>query len=421
MRVHKGITDRHQGYLRAVFLRLLALVSLICLISSLSVSADTREALALQRSAVVVKNGGSGTAAAPRIAALSSFVTRSDAIVVESNRDLGNLRSELVRLQSAEAAARAHTDELGVIEAQSQSNLIEARATLASLAAAAYRGTASAPAFVIFLRARTPLDIEYRQELVRQTARVRNRAVRQAKSAEVVAANATRTARIERDRIRGELETVSARIPAVEKRGNSARISAANGRFWLARWSSIANGTATAIRGQPVLGSEEMSRWFVGTRGNRSRATVPMPELARYYVEEGSSENIRGDIAFAQSVLETGGFRFPDGGQVAPSDNNFAGMGACDSCASGRSYPAARIGVRAQMQLLRVYAQPGLRNSMLGNPAVDPRLDTHYLKGKVQAWSGLTGTWATARAYGDRIIEIYSEMLSWLTDRAGLG
>ena len=164
-----------------------------------------------------------------------------------------------------------------------------------------------------------------------------------------------------------------------------------------------------------------MSRWFIGTRGNRSRATVPMPELAGYYVEEGSSENIRGDIAFAQSVLETGGFRFPDGGQVAPSDNNFAGMGACDSCASGRSYPSARIGVRGQMQLLRVYAQPGLRNSMLGNPAVDPRLDTHYLKGKVQTWSGLTGTWATARAYGDRIIEIYSEMLSWLTDRAGLG
>ncbi len=421
MKLHQANKDRHQGYLRAVFLRPLALVAVISLVSSLSVSTDSREASAVQRSAAVVKNAGSGTAAGPRIAALSLLVTRSDATVVESNRDLGNLRSQLVRLQSAEAAARAHTDELGVIEAQAQSNLIEARATLASLAAAAYRGTASAPTLVIFLRARTPLDIEYRQELVRQTARVRNRALRQAKSAEVIAANATRTARIERDRIRGEVETVSARIPVVEKRGSSARISATNGRFWLARWSSIANGTATAIRGQPVLGSEEMSRWFIGTRGNRSRATVPMPELAGYYVEEGSSENIRGDIAFAQSVLETGGFRFPDGGQVAPSDNNFAGMGACDSCASGRSYPSARIGVRGQMQLLRVYAQPGLRNSMLGNPAVDPRLDTHYLKGKVQTWSGLTGTWATARAYGDRIIEIYSEMLSWLTDRAGLG
>ncbi len=421
MRVLQTLRDQRQGSLRAVFLKALVLVAVAGIVSSLSVGIDNREVFAAQPPAVVGKNVGSGTAAGPRIAALSSLVARSDATVVESSRDLANLRSQLARLQAAEAAARAHTDELGALEVQAQSRLIEARATLASLAAAAYRDTASAPVFVIFLRARTPLDIEYRQELVRQTARVRNRALRQAKSAEVIAANATRVARIERDRIRGELQTVSVQIPAVEKRGSAARITATNGRFWLARWSSIANGTATTIRGQPVLGSEEMSRWFIGTRGNRSRATVPMAELARYYVEEGSSENIRGDIAFAQSVLETGGFRFPDGGQVAPSDNNFAGMGACDSCASGRTYSSARIGVRAQMQLLRVYAQPGLRNSMLGNPAVDPRLDTHYLKGKVQTWSGLTGTWATARAYGDRIIEIFSEMLAWLTDRAGLG
>lgn len=421
MRIPQGFRDRQGGYLRALLLRALTLIAVTGVVASLIVAAGGAEAFAYQRPKAVVKNAGSGAAAGPRIAALSSLAARSDAIVVESNRDLGNLRSQLARLQNAEAAARARTDELGVIEAEAQNSLIGARATLASLAASAYRDTASAPVFVIFLSARTPLDIEYRQELVRQTARVRNRALRQAKSAEVIAANATKTARIERDRIRVELETVSAQIPSVEKRGNSARINATNARFWLARWSSIANGTATAIRGQPVLGSEEMSRWFTGTRGNRSRATVPMAELASYYVEEGSSENVRGDIAFAQSVLETGGFRFPEGGQVAPSDNNFAGMGACDSCASGRSYPSARIGVRAQMQLLRVYAQPGLRNSMLGNPAVDPRLDTHYLKGKVQTWSGLTGTWATARAYGDRIIEIYSEMLAWLTDRAGLG
>ncbi len=405
-----------RGFLRAVLLRSFALAVVIGLL----LGADGAEALGSRLPSAVAKNAGTGTAAGPRISALSSLVTRSDATAVESRRDLVNLKSQLARLQGAEAAARARTDELGVIEVQAQGRLIEARATLASLAAAAYRDTASAPVFVIFLRARTPLDIEYRQELVRQAAKVRKKAVSEAKVAEVLAANATKAARIDRDRIKGELQTVSLQIPAVEKRGNAASLMAVNARFWLARWNSIAGGVATAIRGQPVLGSEEMSRWFTGTRGNRSRATVPMAELARYYVEEGSSENIRGDIAFAQSILETGGFRFPDGGQVAPSDNNFAGIGACDSCASGRSYPSARIGVRAQMQLLRVYAQPGLRNSMLGNPAVDPRLDTHYLKGKVQTWAGLTGTWATARAYGDRIIEIFSEMLAWLTDRAGL-
>lgn len=55
---------------------------------------------------------------------------------------------------------------------------------------------------------------------------------------------------------------------------------------------------------------------------------------------------------------------------------------------------------------------------MLNPPAVNPKLDRHHLKGKVPTWAGLTGTWATARTYGDRIIAIYSEILAWLTDQA---
>ena len=127
---------------------------------------------------------------------------------------------------------------------------------------------------------------------------------------------------------------------------------------------------------------------------------------------------VRADIAFAQSMLETGGFSFPAGGQVRGTDNNFAGMGACDSCNGGLRFPDARTGVRAQLQQLRVYADPTLTNSMLNPPAVNPKLDRHHLKGKVPTWGGLTGTWATARTYGDRILGIYAEILAWLTDKA---
>ena len=35
-------------------------------------------------------------------------------------------------------------------------------------------------------------------------------------------------------------------------------------------------------------------------------------------------------------------------------------------------------------------------------------------------WNGLTHTWATADAYGDRILQIYAQMLGWLTDRADI-
>ena len=53
-----------------------------------------------------------------------------------------------------------------------------------------------------------------------------------------------------------------------------------------------------------------------------------MLELAQDYIDEGTAAGVRGDIAFAQSILETGSFYFPDGGQLTPQDNNFAGMDA---------------------------------------------------------------------------------------------
>ena len=63
---------------------------------------------------------------------------------------------------------------------------------------------------------------------------------------------------------------------------------------------------------------------------------------------------------------------------------------------------------------------PNLTNAALNPPAVNPKLDRHHLKGEVTTWAGLTGTWATARTYGDRILEIYAEILAWLTDRADI-
>ncbi|MFM7617615.1 MAG: glucosaminidase domain-containing protein [Actinomycetes bacterium] len=381
--------------------------------------------------ALLVASGGVPTAQAAgrrgstdpatRIAALGALVADQDADATAADRDVATLTDRLVALQRAEGAARARTDELSVAATAAQIRLADARAALRMLAVAAYRDGARPQDLLAIVDARAPMDAIYRQHLVARSAQIRRRAIVEARRAERAAVVAVEAARAARDRIRRDTAAVQARLPAARQRAETARRRATLARFWLARWRSVEGGVGTAIRGQPVLGSEEMARWFAATRGSRNRTTVPMAELARFYVEEGSAENVRSDIAFAQSILETASFRFPDGGQVAPSDNNFAGMDACDSCERGSRFPDARTGVRAQMQLLRVYAQPGLRNSMLGNPAVNPRLDTHYLKGRVPTWGGLTRTWATAAGYGDRIIEIYCEMLAWLTDRADLG
>lgn len=361
---------------------------------------------------------GGTTDPAARVAALTTVVTTNDAVAAAADRDVATLTDRLVALQRAEAAARARTDELGVAETAARTRLADARAALRALAVAAYRDGSRPQDVLAIVDARAPIDVVHRQRLVAQSALIRRRAITESRRAEVGARRAVAAARAYRDRVHRDTASVEAQLPTVRARAEAARRRATVGRFWLARWRSVVGGISTPIRGQPVLGSEEMARWFAATRGTRNRTTVPMAELTKYYVEEGSAENIRGDIAFAQSILETASFRFPDGGQVAPSDNNFAGIGACDSCATGNRFADARTGVREQMQLLRVYAQPGLRNSMLGHPAVDPRLDTHFLKGKVQTWGGLTHTWATADGYGDRILAIYCEMLAWLTDRA---
>ena len=70
-----------------------------------------------------------------------------------------------------------------------------------------------------------------------------------------------------------------------------------------------------------------------------------LEELAQMFLEEGKAEGIRGDIAFAQSLKETGFFKY--GGIVLPSQNNYAGIGALNGNGKGEAatFPTPRIGV----------------------------------------------------------------------------
>ena len=85
-----------------------------------------------------------------------------------------------------------------------------------------------------------------------------------------------------------------------------------------------------------------------------------LQQLAQMYVTEGNRYNVRGDIAFAQSIVETAWFYYPDYGQVRPTDNNFAGIGACDSCGTGFGFASALNGVRGA-----VATAPQLRRHQL--------------------------------------------------------
>jgi len=170
---------------------------------------------------------------------------------------------------------------------------------------------------------------------------------------------------------------------------------------------------SNSILGAPRVSPQAMTSWFSGATRQAYRASVSLDELTRLYVEEGIRYNVRGDVAFAQAILETGWFSYPDNGQVRPSDNNFAGIGACNSCSTGYNFPSARAGVRAHIQHLRNYADSTSRSWNIPDPPLLRGFDTFFLKGRAPNWEDLNGKWAVpGTTYGQTILSIYGRLLT---------
>ena len=173
------------------------------------------------------------------------------------------------------------------------------------------------------------------------------------------------------------------------------------------------------VMGSSRLGSAQLVAWFNRRQPQPSgtySATVPLETLAAIFIEEGAMEGVTGDVAFVQSIIETGWFRFS--GAVPPSKNNFAGIGAIDSSpGDAASFPDARTGVRAQIQHLRAYADASAVTCTvppLRNPCVDPRFTLVSPKGRAPLWNQFGGgIWASAPTYGADIVARYQEALAF--------
>ena len=125
----------------------------------------------------------------------------------------------------------------------------------------------------------------------------------------------------------------------------------------------------TAIMGKAQATAQQMALFCRSKNSAPQLTSCSLEQLAEMFIEEGEAEGVRGDVAFAQSLHETGYFKF--GGIVLPSQNNYAGIGALNGNATGQaaSFPDPRTGVRAQIQHLKAYAS----TEALVNACVDPR------------------------------------------------
>jgi hypothetical protein len=136
------------------------------------------------------------------------------------------------------------------------------------------------------------------------------------------------------------------------------------------------------------------------------------PDYAQLYLDFGSLYGVRGDIAFAQSMLETNFWRF--GGSVRPEQNNFSGLGATSQTEGGASFSTPSQGIEAQIQHLYGYATEAPIPA--GRIVVDPRfqiLETANLRGTAPNWEDLNGKWAVpGTTYGQDIVRLWSHTLT---------
>lgn len=121
--------------------------------------------------------------------------------------------------------------------------------------------------------------------------------------------------------------------------------------------------------------------------------------LAKLFLEEGAIENIRGDIAFVQSIIESGWFRF--NGDADWTQNNYSGIGTTYTGIAGNLFDTPRKGVRAQIQHLKCYANTEPLNAQSlhvnGGEPIDPRfkrLESWGKRGSAPNWEDLGGKWA---------------------------
>ena len=187
------------------------------------------------------------------------------------------------------------------------------------------------------------------------------------------------------------------------------------------------------ILGDSIATAEQLNRYLeqkeddvraMMERNYPEQGFTPFPEhIAEYYIEIGKKYHIRGDLAFAQALKETGYFQFY--GSVQAFQNNFCGLGASGVENTGEeplngvdetrvysipglhglTFQTVADGVEAHIQHLYAYAtQEELPE---GCELLDPRFG-YVKRGAAERWIDLNGRWAVpGNGYGESIINDY--------------
>lgn len=179
----------------------------------------------------------------------------------------------------------------------------------------------------------------------------------------------------------------------------------------------------TIAAGQyPIMGNSDVTVQEMVDYFNASGEKYPAEELSKggadsietfcqLYYDEATAEGVRPEVAFAQTMKETGFLQY--GGDASIEQFNFAGLGTTGNGVPGNSYPDVQTGIRAQIQHLKAYAT----SDPLKQECVDDRYE-YVKKGSAPyvQWLGQQENpeglgWATGDNYGYDIAGMIEDMM----------
>lgn len=148
-------------------------------------------------------------------------------------------------------------------------------------------------------------------------------------------------------------------------------------------------------------------------------------EIAKTFFKFAPTYGIDPMMAIAQSILETGWFKY-NGSAVTPDQHNYCGLGVTSNGMKGCMFDTIENGVRAQLQHLYAY---GCKDFLPSGEdiIIDPRF-TYVTRGIAPYWQNLAGRWAVpgydsktystpesamnaGNTYGQKIRSIYNKLI----------
>jgi len=329
-----------------------------------------------------------------------------------AQKALPDAKKKLAAAQKDDTSAQKQLKSLNATAQKTEAQLEATRSNLREAAAQAYIHANSgdlAAAITSFTNASSAIEVGSQLHLISSYGNNEQELLQQYLSLKARVDSQVSAISDLRDRTSRALTTAKNNVATLQKTITDSKKQIAAALVGIKQFEAAATSASSPILGPSQLTANQMAD-YVMLHGGHPNITVPLDVLAQMYLVEGAKTGVRGDVAFAQSILETGSFAYPGS---SATDNNFAGIGWCDSCAHGFDFPDAETGVRAQLQELRIYVDPNFPEADYTDPILLPGTLKLGFRGKVQTWWDLWGTWATGALYGQRVYDIYTKMVAF--------